>query len=166
MKIYNFSWGYYEDYVPRILLHSENKSQEQFKSDCIAAMRAVGVKYIEESKPWLSAPDWIKKAIEYLVSNMGYVLPEEISLNVWGDYIIKDKENPDAQEEDSLRFIVGENLYLKASDKNRLLEMEHKNEFLLKHPEYIKTTLEDFPELFEYYPDLKDLVNKTQQKID
>ena len=125
MIIYEFFWSWYEDYVPHLLLHKENKTKQEFEKDCINALKIVGKEYIEKETSWVGAHRWIKNAVEYMYKNMGYEKPNIINFGHFGSYIIEhNTENKLKEDDTEWKKLVGKDLFKKASEKNKKIDKE------------------------------------------
>ena len=92
MKIYNFIWTWYESYQPHIFIHKNDKSEEEFKADCIKALKETGNDYIDKEESWVSLDDWINFSCSYMINTLGYELPIEVAFSTWGNSIIKKED--------------------------------------------------------------------------
>lgn len=123
MKLCIFQWYWYEECDNYILVHDKNKSQEEFKADCVNALRKCGGDYLKKEEGWASAQGWIEAAAEYMVNNMGYRRPEQDVFAHFGSYLICHDEGQGLNDEDKRwKEIVGEQLFSKAQERNRKIE--------------------------------------------
>ena len=114
MKIYELAWMWYEGYEPHLFTSDEDKTEEEWKRDCVEAIKKVGDKYIENEDGWVSMPSWVEEACKEL-EKMGYKRIEPVRYSVWGGYIINDTS-------EDVKKIIGEKLFNKAFEKNKRFE--------------------------------------------
>lgn len=106
MKCFNFYWSWYEDYKPIWLTHEDDKTEEQFQSDCIEALKRSFAEYIAQEKSWIGFPDWQDCAVKEL-EKIGYAIPEIVSFGHFGSYII----GHDGEDDEKLRSLVGNEIF-------------------------------------------------------
>lgn len=120
--IFEFSWSWYEDYSP-FIFEGPEKTEEEWKQDCIQALKDVGETVLKDDS-WAGASGWVESACSAL-ENKGYKRVKPVSFGVFGAYIIE------GDDEDDKEFgeLVGEELYQKAIEHNRLISEEmHKED--------------------------------------
>ena len=126
MKIYIFSWSWYEDYCPIVLLHTSRVITEwKFKRDCLSALRACGRDYLKNEQSWAGAHEWIIAATKYMCEHMGYTWPEKVQFNHFGSDIVAHNTingMPVTLEDKKWQGMVGQKLYAMAAEKNRKLK--------------------------------------------
>ena len=108
-QIFQLSCDYYDEHRHWLLYH-KNKTEKEFKKDCIRAAREVGNKYIDNERGYAEVSDWMDLSIEKLLE-YGY---EEINILHFehNDYGMIDKDSKDWKK------VVGKELFDKANDKN------------------------------------------------
>lgn len=124
--IYEMNWSDCDSYLFFLLENDINKTEEQFKEDCIRAIRDVGKKYLDEECGWISAMGWINTAAEKM-KDYGYRPVDTIT---WGhsgsdgigDYDIDDNFNIElrhiSEDDKEWKKIVGDVLFEKSLEKN------------------------------------------------
>jgi hypothetical protein len=112
MKLFEFAWTWYEDYVPYLFYHKK-KTHAEFREDMRAMMIKYGPAYIKQERSWVGAPGWMEFVVGHL-SEIGYerVVPE--SYNIRGAYIIEGRK-----DNDDFDKVVGEELMTLACAHNR-----------------------------------------------
>ena len=95
MNIYELSWTWYEDYTPYLFFCETEKTEKEFKADCLRAMMESFDDYMASlDHEWAMLPRWIEFSLDKLCS-YGYAKVETIRTNFWGGFIPKkddDKE--------------------------------------------------------------------------
>jgi hypothetical protein len=96
------------------LVSHEEKTIEEFVSDCRAAVKNVGAEYIKNETCWVDGAGWTDAVVEELV-RIGYTRVEPVA--TWmTDSVIIDRD------QDNWRELVGEELYRLALEKNKELD--------------------------------------------
>ena len=122
---YRLAWSWHEESVEWLLEHPD-KTENEFKEDCIRALREVGKDYINKTECWIGAPDWIEEAFKKLIE-YGYkdAEPEVVgTFSHFGSYILEglmNDDNTEPEDDKKWKEIVGNELYDKAVKKNREL---------------------------------------------
>lgn len=127
--IYKMEWNDYDSAIDYLFEH-DDKTEEQFKADCIKAIRAVGEKYLSDENGWISAPDWIEIAAKKMI-DYGYRPVNPITWSHFGSDIIGDFEydedyrlriTPISKGDEKWKEIVGGDLFKKSLEKNFVVE--------------------------------------------
>lgn len=124
MNLYEFYWSWHEDYSPILLLHPDEKTDEEFKYDCVEILRKYGDEYLEQEKSWASAPDWIVY-VSKKMGELGYVPAKKTAtFGHFGSYIIDwvRYERPTDDDDIIWRELVGERLFKKAMKHNKKID--------------------------------------------
>jgi len=115
--IFEFSYAWYEEYEPH-LFDGSAKSDSEWQEECEQAMRDVGEDLIKSSEGWVGAPAWVEAACKKL-EEKGYKRIEPVKYEVWGSYIVSEKE---------FAKIVGKELFNKAIKHNKKVQAELQEE--------------------------------------
>lgn len=94
--IFEFYWVWYEDYNP-ILLEGPDKTEEEFKDDCIKAMEETFDDYMEQERGWASLPNWIEKASRKL-EDYGYKIFSPVKWGYFGLFLPKEEDLEDDKD--------------------------------------------------------------------
>lgn len=123
--IYRVEWIDYDTRADYLFEH-DSKTEEQFKADCIKAIREVGEKYLNEEKGWVSAPNWIEAAAKKM-ADYGYKPIDPITWYHFGSDIIGncmyDDNAPISDEDEEWKEIVGDILFKRALEKNLVVKI-------------------------------------------
>ena len=129
MKVYELYWSWYEDYSPRLFSCKEDKTEKQFKADCIKAMKACFDAYMKSIDcGWAMLPDWIEFA-EPTLCSYGYVRIKPIAFGFFGGFLPKDDYDITDRKEEGFRYFPKKYLervvdYNKVVDKERYKNLE------------------------------------------
>lgn len=124
MKIYELAWAWYEDFEPHIFLHSEDKTEAEFKADVQSLFRKYGDEYLSQNEGWAGA----NGLVDYIIPKMaelGYTRPEKVSCSFFGNFIIKEEDRSDDEE---FIELAGEEFFKKAIEHNNQVGRRLKND--------------------------------------
>ena len=124
-KLYCFYWSEYEGYSPHNLIHEINKTQEEFESDCKKALIDSFEEYRLQEQGWIGIDSMISFAVEYMIKNMGYARPEEISYGFFNSMIIRGEcfeEGKMREDDQAVLEVVGQDIFNKILDHNNEIE--------------------------------------------
>ena len=125
MRIYNFYWSEYEGYSPHILIHDITKTQEEFENDCKKAIIDSFEDYIKQEDSWIGIDRMISFAVDYMVKNMGYTQPEEISFGFYNAMIINGEIYEDGkmnEYDQAVLDLVGQEIFDRILNHNQEIE--------------------------------------------
>ena len=113
--IFELSWSWYEEYRP-ILFEGPDKTEDEWKYDCLAALRACFDEYMTSPQGWASLPDWIEVAAVKL-AEYGYRQFKPVKCGFWGCYLPKDRDDDAAEQPELAEQIEKMRQYNLAYDK-------------------------------------------------
>lgn len=124
MKIFQFEWNDYEDVCTWLFSHPINKTNREFRKDCIKAIREVGEEYMNQEEGWINARSWMEFAVKKLVEyNYKLIIPDT-TYSFFGCGIVEYEEKNQREDDKKWRHIVGKKLFDRAVELNTKIENE------------------------------------------
>jgi hypothetical protein len=130
MTLFKLVWYWYEDTSYWLFVHPR-KTHSQWINDCNLACQEATKRILSKgddyAKGWIGAPDIFAKAA-VILKRYGYAQIRTVDFDLFGNYIIDD-ERIDEEEVDSMKKIVGTDLYDKIVEHNKKLKDKQRAEF-------------------------------------
>lgn len=118
MKVFQLTWSWYEECSFWLFFHKEDKTKEDWESDCKKAIKNIGKEYLDQETSWPGASRWIEMSTIEL-EKLGYKKIKPIEFGCFGSYIIDERKNED---KDEFEKIVGKELIDRAVGMSKKIQ--------------------------------------------